>query len=243
VVAVNQPDWRRRAEAAARTVVDAYLGAVPESPQGVEELTPRQMLALLSAAPGRSSSYVRILDRPPHDESYDRVRTAGMLAQLRAGTAIDVVYAREGLSERRRRAEVEPLLAAGLRARIADFVPVKAILSDVAAFVLPHDGAAFDHPDVPSIAAVRSGPVHSALSEVFTAVWRSALAAGPEGAARWEVMGMLAAGLSDRVICAKLNLSPRTFYRRLSALMVEFDCTDRFQLGLRYHALATAQTR
>ncbi|MFC5290074.1 hypothetical protein ACFPM7_23720 [Actinokineospora guangxiensis] len=240
---MNRPNWRRRAETAAQTVIDAYLGAVPESPHRLEELTPRRMLALLSATPGRSSPYVRILDRPPYDEEYDRLRVAGMLAQLRAGTAIDVVYAREGLNERRWRDEVEPLLAAGLRARIADVVPMKAILSDVAVFVLPDDGAVFHHPDVPSIAAVRSGPLHAALSEVFTALWRSARTAGPAEAVQQELLGLVAAGLPDGVIAAKLGISPRTFYRKLSALMVEFDCADRFQLGLRYHAMNTTRRR
>lgn len=55
---------------------------------------------------------------------------------------------------------------------------------------------------------------------------------------RARVVAMMSAGLVDDAIARRLEMSPRTVARIVSALMREHNCTTRFQLGAALHASA-----
>ncbi len=144
------------------------------------------------------------------------------------------------LSEPRAADNVDESLARGMQIRTIDSIPLKLIVCDAEAAMLPLHGSG-DEVD-PSI-VLRGGLVHVAQA-LFDAVWERAR---PYGVAHHDIdrmdtriLRLLLAGLTDHAVAAQVDVSVRTVQRRIQGLMAKSGATTRIQLGwhARHHGWA-----
>jgi sugar-specific transcriptional regulator TrmB len=132
-------------------------------------------------------------------------------------------------------------IAAGEDKRVFSSLPFKLILVDRRVGVVP---LSLDNAAGPSL-LVRSSSLLLALHELFEMFWRMATPYFFDPAGRLHVasvvpdaaggsdplLSLLAAGLNDKTIEQELDISPRTFTRRVAALMKMLGATSRFHAG------------
>lgn len=87
-----------------------------------------------------------------------------------------------------------------------------------------------------TVYALRSQAVVDALASYADDMWHLASRATPFAEPWQEVMELLAGGLSDDRIAARLHVATRTVRRRIAQAMTELDATSRFQLGALWQA-------
>ncbi|MFD4370614.1 helix-turn-helix domain-containing protein [Streptomyces sp. NPDC058486] len=138
------------------------------------------------------------------------------------------------LSEPRGADNVDESIAAGMEVRTVESIPLKLIVCDGEAAMLPLQGRG-DEVD-PSL--VLRGGLAAVAQELFDSVWHRAR---PYGAPRHDVdrldtriLRLLLAGLTDQAVATQVNVSLRTVQRRIQGLMTKADATTRIQLG--WHA-------
>jgi DNA-binding CsgD family transcriptional regulator len=129
----------------------------------------------------------------------------------------------------------------GEATRIFPRLPLKFVLADQRIALIPLDP---ELPDTPSL-LVRSSALLDALYALFELLWQHAAPvtftrtgeisarrrdAGLDEAAE-NLLALLAAGLNDKTIAHKLDISLRTLKRRISGLMRTQKVRTRFQLA------------
>jgi DNA-binding CsgD family transcriptional regulator len=129
----------------------------------------------------------------------------------------------------------------GEATRIFPRLPLKFVLADQRIALIPLDP---ELPDTPSL-LVRSSALLDALYALFELLWQHAApvtftrtgelsAIGRDAAIDEEgenLLALLAAGLNDKTIAHKLDISLRTLKRRISSLMRSHKVRTRFQLA------------
>jgi hypothetical protein len=145
-----------------------------------------------------------------------------------------VVYDRSAVDLPGRVTEIIELVAAGERARVTPTLPFKLAVIDAHAAVLP---VASDDV-VDKVLLIRPSALLDVLRSTFELYWDRGIPFSPGGiyAAAADVdpnlLGLLAAGLTDESIARQLGLAPRTVQRRVRQLMDRCGAQTRFQAGV-----------
>jgi hypothetical protein len=182
---------------------------------------------------GGARDEVCVLDQPPylspqeeHAELEDSTRQRDV--QWR------VVYDRSAVDLPGRVTEIIELVAAGERARVTPTLPFKLAVIDAHAAVLPvASGDVID-----KVLLIRPSALLDVLRSTFELYWDKGIPFSPGGiyAAAADVdpnlLGLLAAGLTDESIARQLGLAPRTVQRRVRQLMDRCGAQTRFQAGV-----------
>lgn len=181
---------------------------------------------------------VLCVDKPPYAGNpmnpVERERLGG-------GIRYRVVYDRAALGVPGYLELVSELVDLGEQACVASGVPMKAMIFDRVAAVVPLQvrrnvlGRAL---------LVRDPALVTGLVRMFTDLWHSAVPFGPGGAPGAEttvdgptveerqILALLAAGATDEVIGRQMNFSPRTAHRRVRDLTAKLGVETRFQAGV-----------
>jgi sugar-specific transcriptional regulator TrmB len=129
--------------------------------------------------------------------------------------------------------------AAGERKRIFSHLPFKLIVVDRRVGVVP---LYLDNPSAPCL-IVWSPSLLLALCELFEMFWRIAtpfdfdasgnlkISSAAHGNDSGQLLALLASGLNDKTIEHELDISQRTFTRRMTALMRDLGASTRFHAG------------
>jgi hypothetical protein len=182
---------------------------------------------------GGAREEVCVLDQPPylspqeeHAELEDSTRQRDV--QWR------VVYDRSAVDLPGRVTEIIELVAAGERARVTPTLPFKLAVIDAHAAVLPvASGDVID-----KVLLIRPSALLDVLRSTFELYWDKGIPFSPGGiySAAADVdpnlLGLLAAGLTDESIARQLGLAPRTVQRRVRQLMDRCGAQTRFQAGV-----------
>ena len=181
---------------------------------------------------------LRTLLRPPYRNDLTHV-PAVEREMLRAGVNVRAVYD-SASAEAHGLPHLREALELGEQARLVGHVPMRLWLMDddlamlpLVAGTRPQDGLMLIHPSA----------LLDALSEMFELTWAQATplrlepagvrtAPGPAGPEDPELLGLLAAGLTDSAIARQLGLSVRTVERRISKVMTGLKANTRFQAGV-----------
>lgn len=132
-------------------------------------------------------------------------------------------------------------MKAGEEVRVAPDLPLKLVLADHRLALIPLNLKELDSPAL----LVRSSSLLDALYGLFEMLWERAApisfnqsnepqASAYESELTEEVKGLIAlmaAGLNDKTIAYDLNISKRTFERRIADLMQVLNARTRFQVG------------
>lgn len=161
---------------------------------------------------------------------------------LARGVSVRAVYASEALNIDGKADDIRDLVERGEKARVVPHVPLKMVLVDRRAAVIPLTARA---ESVRTTAVVVwQSRLCDALIELFEATWERAtpvfsrVAAGESDmeAIDRELLSLLNAGLKDETIARQLGLSERTVRRRVADLLGRLGATSRFQAGARASA-------
>lgn len=145
-----------------------------------------------------------------------------------------VVYDRSAVDIPGRVTEIIDLVAAGERARVTPTLPFKLAVIDTHAAVLP----VVNGDMVDKVLLIRPSALLDVLRSTFELYWDKGIPFSPGGiyAAAADVdpnlLGLLAAGLTDESIARQLGLAPRTVQRRVRQLMDRCGAQTRFQAGV-----------
>lgn len=189
-------------------------------------------------------SQLRIIDKPPYaavtgSDSLEREREL-----LARGVKVRAVYDTAGLASLHDlREDIQPAAAAGEQARVRTDAPLKLVLFDQSAALVP---VASDQTELSQALVIHRSALLDALDALFEHVWDSALPfdlsetlddavhAGQEGPSLEELqlLALLTAGLSDEAIARHLHVALRTVQRRVRAVMDHLGAATRFQAGL-----------
>ncbi|MEU6339391.1 helix-turn-helix domain-containing protein [Streptomyces sp. NPDC046977] len=177
-------------------------------------------------------------DRPPYVDRPGSNLDA-QLERQRTGVVHRVIYDREAVAwPGRLQADIMPSIRAGEQARMRPELPLKLVLSDGRAAIIPFSLA----PGGQSAAyLIHPSPMLVALQSLFEAQWERAIPLGegpvsaepgqPDAETR-ALIGLLASGLTDAAIARTQGWSTRTTQRRIHRLMTELGAATRFQTGL-----------
>jgi sugar-specific transcriptional regulator TrmB/DNA-binding CsgD family transcriptional regulator len=159
-------------------------------------------------------------------------------ATLARGVSVRVVYASDVLTHDDRIDDIRELAALGEQARVVPEVPLKMVLIDGRAAVIPLTDR--EESTRTTAVLVRRSRLCDALVGLFEATWaRGAPVFSPEAAEPQdelsaidrELLALLAAGLKDESVARHLGLSERTVRRRIADLVTRLGATSRFQAG------------
>jgi len=159
-------------------------------------------------------------------------------AQLREGVGYHVIYDRAALTIDDQLERATVMVEHGERARIGSALPMKLMLVDGVAGIVPlatADGA------VRHAVLVNGPQLVTELGQIFEDLWR---AAEPFGAVSTEpvlvpseqdrlVLSLLASGATDETIGRLMGSSARTAHRRVRELIARLGVQTRFQAGMR----------
>jgi DNA-binding CsgD family transcriptional regulator len=240
-------EFQRLREAAAR--VKAQLATLHRStePSGLVEVVSSMEEAehRLIQLQRASQRQVRAFDRPPfvrpRSPVYNPVEVDELLPK---GIEFRVIYDAQGVQYSGRMADLLAGIAAGEQARVLPDLPTKLFIFDDTAALLP---LAFDVDETnvfQQIVVHRSGLL-CALIALFEAYWARALplrldddapsetanAQQPTGM-NAQIMGLVAAGLTDETIARQLGVSRSTIQRRIRELLDLLGARTRFQAGV-----------
>ncbi|MFS8103376.1 LuxR C-terminal-related transcriptional regulator [Lentzea alba] len=176
---------------------------------------------------------VCVLDQPPY------VTPLGEHVALEDETRLRdvvwrVVYDRSAVDLPGRVTEIIELVAAGERARVTPTLPFKLAVIDTHAAVLPVANGDV----IEKVLLIRPSALLDVLRSTFELYWDKGIPFSPGGiyAAAADVdpnlLGLLAAGLTDESIARQMGLAPRTVQRRVRQLMDRCGAQTRFQAGV-----------
>ncbi|MEU7526923.1 helix-turn-helix domain-containing protein [Saccharothrix sp. NPDC042600] len=177
---------------------------------------------------------VRFVDKPPYAEPPSVLHPAER-ELLDRGVRFRGVYDRAALELHALDEDLEPGLALGEQARVVGEAPLKMILVDGHAGLIPLDSG---EPELRTALVVRPCTLLDALGALFEVLWQQALplrlhdhtSLSTQDA---RLLGLLTTGMPDRAIAKQLGLSYRTFQRRLRDLMDALGAQTRFPAGRR----------
>jgi DNA-binding CsgD family transcriptional regulator len=183
---------------------------------------------------------IRVFDKPPYtaeqpDGNGEEYRLLGE-GRVRYRT----LYERAGLTRPERMAEIWNGIRRGERARVAGSLPMKMALCDNRLALVPvsTSGSGADEAGY----LVHPCSLLDALSELFEARWEKAVALNQRPAPGHEeqvltkrdrdLLGLLAAGVTDETIARTLGWSVRTVRRHIYRIMTLMGAETRFQAGM-----------
>jgi DNA-binding CsgD family transcriptional regulator len=187
----------------------------------------------------RAEEQIRGIDAPPYAQSSDgqRVNSSLAIGGWGDGVRIRFIHGRGALDEAGTAARVEADIAAGEEVRFLPTAPLKMIIADDQAALIP----LVTTPQVlDSCILVRPSSLLDALSTLFETLWAQAQpylpdrADGNEFVSQEErrIISLLGVGLSDEAIGRQLGIGYRTVQRRVQALLARLGATSRFQAGV-----------
>lgn len=183
----------------------------------------------------RARRLVRTVVTPPlvAAGAYDAVECT----QLRSGVDYRVIYDRAALAIDDQLERATAMIGHGERARIGTALPIKLMLVDNLAGIVPlatADGV------VRHAVLVRGAPLIAALGQVFEDLWSTSdafeVTAEPELAPTEQdrlVLSLLASGATDETIGRLMGSSARTAHRRVREVIARLGVQTRFQAGMR----------
>jgi predicted transcriptional regulator len=183
---------------------------------------------------------VRAFDRPPY-VSRPGSNLEHQVARQRSGVVHRVVYSRAAVAwPGRLSGDILPSVRAGEQARVRTELPLKLVIADDQAALIPFSLAPGGHA---SAYLVRPSPMLAALEALFEAEWERAVAlsapeqeaAPPEDGPDTEtraLLTLLTSGMTDAAIARAQGWSARTTQRRIHRLLSLLGATTRFQAAL-----------
>lgn len=189
----------------------------------------------------RAEREIRGIDAPPYSQRTDGGRVNSSLTRGRDHPVrIRFIHGRARLDEPGTAARVEADLVAGEEVRFLPSVPLKLILADDQAALVP----LVTTPDLlDACILVHPSALLDALAALFETLWTQAqpyLPGRPGDVPANEfvseeerrIVSLLAMGLSDATIARQLDIGYRTVQRRVQALLARLGATSRFQAGV-----------
>jgi DNA-binding NarL/FixJ family response regulator len=175
---------------------------------------------------------------PPSDNTAEQ-------SGVSRGVLYRTIVQRDALNEPGMVAQAVAALAAGQQVGVTDVVPVKFMIADRSAAMVPL--LAGRNTAAPSM-LVHAGGLLEALIAYFELAWERAypLSANTVGDRVTEdrpdevdeldarILALLLSGLTDQAVASQLGISRRTVQRRIGELMVRAGAESRIQLG--WHA-------
>jgi DNA-binding NarL/FixJ family response regulator len=172
---------------------------------------------------------------PPSDNAAER-------SGVSRGVLYRTIVQREALNEPGMVAQALAALADGQQVGVTDVVPVKLMIADRSAAMVPL--LAGRNTAAPSI-LVHAGGLLEALIAYFELAWEQAYPlsantvgdgvteARPDGIDELDarILALLLAGLTDHAAASRLGISRRTVQRRIGELMHRTGAESRIQLG------------
>ncbi len=246
---------RRRAELAQAELYMEQLHEIydfvarPQAPHLVEVLEDNEEVTARYAHLLKSSTHeVLHLAKPPYVTGPGGAAGHGDAAQpeFREGTRLRSVYDTEGFTDT---VSLETALRGGARGgefRLSSRLPVKLVLFDRTAALLPlHE----DRPSAGSL-VVHSPALVGALAALFEAVWEHAVPVSLESRQDWPalrqtrqttridertqaILDLMATGMKDDAIARVLDISRRTVQKHVSEAGSALGARTRFQIALR----------
>ncbi|WP_425955294.1 helix-turn-helix transcriptional regulator [Xylanimonas sp. McL0601] len=217
---------------------DDYLSAIgrrARAPHVEAVVKPEQVGAVYEQLLQGATSEILHLARPPYVSSTQRPAGSAADIPLQPGVTERSIYERSSFGTALSLRTVELGVARGGTHRLLDDVPLKLVLIDRRVALLPNDP---DDPLSGSLVVHAPGIVH-ALVELFENLWSRASRAFPETLAdrtlpprTHEVLGLMAAGLTDDAIGRVLGVSRRTVQKHISDLAETLGVRTRFQIAL-----------
>jgi DNA-binding CsgD family transcriptional regulator/sugar-specific transcriptional regulator TrmB len=198
----------------------------------VEIVTGRESIAeLWRSLQLGAREQLRVLDKPPYIRRADPELELGALAR---GVRMQVVYESRVLREPDRLAEIQLFTGAGEQARVLPELPLKLALVDDKWALLPVSSGT----ELQSVVLLRPSSLLDALVGLFELYWTRAMRLpAPDSAdlpqeRHRQLLGLLAAGLTDESIARQMGVSTRTVQRWVRELMDRFGARTRFQAGI-----------
>ncbi|MDX3759633.1 LuxR C-terminal-related transcriptional regulator [Streptomyces mirabilis] len=246
---------RRRAELAQAELYMEQLheiydfAARPQAPHLVEVLEDtEEVTARYAHLLKGSTQEVLHLAKPPYVTGPTDASDHGDAAQpeFREGIRLRSVYDTEGFTDT---VSLETALRGSARGgefRLSSRLPVKLVLFDRTAALLPlHD----DRPSAGSL-VVHSPALVDALAALFEAIWKHAVPVSLESRQDWPaprqtrettridertqaILDLMATGMKDDAIARVLNISRRTVQKHVSEAGTALGARTRFQIALR----------
>lgn len=253
-IAINQLVQTREKElsaarAKAHSLSEVHRNANRVRPElAIEQLTDRETIASAVALLESEAQYqVRVFDTPPYYASPGgegaAQNTRTQIARHQSdGVEHRVIYSQDALTwPKKLETDILPAIRAGEQARMRRSLPLKMIIRDDQAALIPFD---LSRSGMQVAYLVRRSPLFTALEALFEGEWAQAvpLDAGARASSDPDVrhrpddetlslLGMMMAGLTDTAIAHVKGWSARTTYRRLQGLMAELGASTRFQAG------------
>ncbi|SEG92149.1 regulatory protein, luxR family [Actinacidiphila yanglinensis] len=232
-----------RAESLVERLHEVYEGvSAPRTAHLVESLAGGLEVAarygqLLEA----TSAEVLHLAKPPYVTVPD---VPGKQPAVAPGVRMRSVYDTEGFTDAQSLSTALRGVAQGGRLRLADRLPVKLVVFDRKAALLPVLG---DRPANGSL-VVHSPALVQALAALFESVWERAAPLAPDGRAGLsaaeggappppdrrtrEILHLMAGGMKDETIARLLHVSRRTVQKHVSEAGAALGARTRFQIAL-----------
>jgi DNA-binding CsgD family transcriptional regulator len=197
----------------------------------------------------RARHTIRGIDAPLYVQTIESNAGPSAADVVEPGVRRRFIHDRAALRQAGRARRIEHEMASGEEVRILADVPMKMILADDDAGLIPLSAS----PQVlDSCVLVHPSALLDALSSLFETFWGQAQpflggatalepAADEAGAGpadpplrveEQRIVSLLALGLSDEAIARQLAIGHRTVQRRIQALMVRLGATSRFQAGI-----------
>lgn len=188
----------------------------------------------------RAEREIRGIDAPPYAQASDgeRVNSANVVADRSVRSRF--IHARDTLSMPGTMERVEADIAAGEEVRFLPEAPMKLIIADDQAALIP----LLATPQVlDACILVHPSALLDALSTLFESLWSQAqpympgrsAPVGPDEFVNEEerrIISLLAMGLPDETIARQLGIGHRTVQRRVQALLGRLGAASRFQAGV-----------
>ena len=246
LVTVQEQRVRRAEEQAERARATAHQLAERFRLRGV-----RQPLDLIEVVVGTSAVLQRVnqmqrlarkelrgIDMPPYVMADNDVE----MEILDSGVASRWLYDQEALDASGKLEQISEFCRAGEEARIIRDAPFKLVLADdrMAMIALTDESSG-----IVSALVVRASTLLDGLSRVFECLWRFAVPlrpAEPEPGAdapsddESQLLGLLAAGMTDKTIARRTGIGMRTVQKRVQQLMDRLGAGTRFQAGVQAKA-------
>lgn len=182
---------------------------------------------------------IRTFDTPPYVSDPNSF-VAPLRQAARSGVVLRGLYDRAALAiPGRLEGDIAACLASGEIARVVTALPLKMVLVDETAALLPQtiSGGIVD-----SAYLVHPCSLLDGFSALFEALWATGLPMNGRAAASAtgdtpseddrRLLSLLMAGHTDATIARALGVSPRTAQRRVQSLMDRLNADTRFQAGV-----------
>ncbi|MEV4758649.1 helix-turn-helix domain-containing protein [Micromonospora sp. NPDC049559] len=187
----------------------------------------------------RAEREIRGIDAPPYAQTStgERVNSSRNIGGRRVRSRF--IHARATLTQPGATERIERDIAAGEEVRFLPESPMKMIIADDQAGLIP----LLATPQVlDACILVHPSALLDALSTLFETLWQRAQPFVPDqgtnGAGEFiseeerRIVSLLAMGLPDEAIARQLEIGHRTVQRRIQALLLRLGATSRFQAGV-----------